>query len=82
MSLSCQNHYQCNCHIFLKKVTLITKPWVKAAKPLVSITDSESGSAYDLRIFEQLLVLNQVAQGFPVLCLPPLQVMCRRCVEV
>ena len=61
---------------------LITKPWVKAAQLLVSITDSESESAYSLQIFEQLLVLNQVAQGLPVLCLLPLQVICKRCVEV
>lgn len=36
--------------------------------------DCESGAAYDVRIFEQLLTVNQVAQQLHVLCLSPLQV--------
>ncbi|KAK2550310.1 hypothetical protein P5673_029000, partial [Acropora cervicornis] len=37
--------------------------------------DCESGAAYDVRIFEQLLNVNQVIQQLHVLCWPPLQEM-------
>lgn len=35
--------------------------------------DGESGAFYDVRIFEQLLNVNQVIQQLHVLCWPPLQ---------